>query len=48
MSKGINAGLTIFALTSSTAVDLSKAYFMLSRIPGVNPKIATVGVSFEN
>ena len=39
----INAALTISALTSSTVFDLSKTYFMLSGIAGVNPKVATIG-----
>lgn len=39
----INAALTISALTSSTVFDLSKTYFTLSGIAGVNPKVATIG-----
>lgn len=38
----INAALSISALTSSTAFDLSKTYFLLSGIAGVNPKVATI------
>jgi purine nucleoside permease len=43
MRKVINAALTIAALTSSTVFDLSKTYFLLSGIAGVNPKVATIG-----
>lgn len=39
----INAALAISALTASNAFDLSKTYFMLSGIAGVNPKVATIG-----
>ena len=43
ISRVINAALAISALTSSTIFDLSKTYFMLSGIAGVNPKVATIG-----
>ncbi|CAN9197442.1 unnamed protein product [Alternaria alternata] len=39
----VNAALTIAALTTSTILDLSKSYFLLSGIAGVNPRIATIG-----
>lgn len=39
----INAALSISALTSSTVFDLSKTYFIISGIAGVNPKAATIG-----
>ncbi|KAJ8133541.1 hypothetical protein O1611_g80 [Lasiodiplodia mahajangana] len=39
----INAALALTALTSSPLFDLSKTYFMLSGIGGVNPKKATIG-----
>ena len=39
----INAALSISALTSSTIFNLSKTYFILSGIAGVNPKVATIG-----
>lgn len=39
----VNAALALSALTSSTLFDLSKTYFLLSGIGGVNPKVATIG-----
>ncbi|RSL70085.1 hypothetical protein CEP51_012250 [Fusarium floridanum] len=39
----INAALSISALTSSPLFDLSKTYFVLTGIAGVNPKRATIG-----
>jgi purine nucleoside permease len=39
----VNAALAISALTTSTLFVLSKTYFMLSGIAGVNPKVATIG-----
>ncbi|QKX60520.1 uncharacterized protein TRUGW13939_07665 [Talaromyces rugulosus] len=39
----VNAALTLSALTSSALFDLSKTYFILSGIGGVNPKVATIG-----
>jgi purine nucleoside permease len=44
MPKVMNAALTISSLTSSIVFvfDLSKTYFVLSGITGVNPKIAII------
>ncbi|KAM0426595.1 hypothetical protein ACHAPT_008289 [Fusarium lateritium] len=39
----INAALSISALTSSPLFSLSKTYFVLTGIAGVNPKRATIG-----
>ena len=39
----INAAGTIGALTLSTKFDLTKSYFMIAGIAGVNPEIATLG-----
>lgn len=39
----VNAALTLSAITSSALFDLSKTYFLLSGIGGVNPKVATIG-----
>ncbi|KAL3459278.1 purine nucleoside permease [Aspergillus heterothallicus] len=39
----VNAALALSALTSSTLFDLTKTYFLLSGIGGVNPKVATIG-----
>ncbi|KAF4972980.1 hypothetical protein FZEAL_9440 [Fusarium zealandicum] len=39
----INAALSISALTSSPLFDLTKTYFVLTGIAGVNPKRATIG-----
>ncbi|OJJ34561.1 hypothetical protein ASPWEDRAFT_158494, partial [Aspergillus wentii DTO 134E9] len=39
----INAALSVSAIISSTIFDLSKTYFLLSGIAGVNPKQATIG-----
>lgn len=39
----INAALSISALTSSPLFDLTKSYFILSGIAGVNPKVSTIG-----
>ncbi|KAM5380868.1 hypothetical protein ACJZ2D_003392 [Fusarium nematophilum] len=39
----INAALSISALTSSPLFNLSKTYFILTGIAGVNPKRATIG-----
>jgi purine nucleoside permease len=43
MPKVMNPALTISSLTSSIVFDLSKTYFVLSGIAGVNPKVATIG-----
>lgn len=39
----INAALSVSALTSSGRFDLSKTYFLLTGIAGVNPRQATIG-----
>ncbi|KAG4427523.1 hypothetical protein IFR05_016993, partial [Cadophora sp. M221] len=39
----VNAALSISALTLSPLFDLTKTYFILSGIAGVNPKVATIG-----
>ncbi|KAJ5538398.1 hypothetical protein N7494_007877 [Penicillium frequentans] len=39
----INAALTLSAICSSPLFDMSKTYFLLSGIGGVNPKVATIG-----
>ncbi|CZT46818.1 related to purine nucleoside permease [Rhynchosporium secalis] len=39
----VNAALSISALTTSPIFDLTKTYFILSGIAGVNPKVATIG-----
>lgn len=39
----INAALTLSTITSSPIFDLSKTYFLISGIAGVNPKVATIG-----
>ncbi|TPX11709.1 uncharacterized protein E0L32_007688 [Thyridium curvatum] len=39
----INAALSVSALTSSSRFDLSKSYFILSGIAGVNPRVSTIG-----
>ncbi|KAH7319080.1 purine nucleoside permease [Rhexocercosporidium sp. MPI-PUGE-AT-0058] len=39
----VNAALSVSVLTSSPLFDLTKTYFILSGIAGVNPKVATTG-----
>ncbi|KAK0117930.1 hypothetical protein ONS95_012242 [Cadophora gregata] len=39
----VNAALSISALTTSPLFDLTKTYFILSGIAGVNPKVSTIG-----
>ncbi|KAL2841882.1 purine nucleoside permease [Aspergillus pseudoustus] len=39
----VNAALALSALTSYALFDLTKTYFLLSGIGGVNPKVATIG-----
>lgn len=39
----INAASTISAFVLSAAFDLSKSYFLVAGIAGVNPKVATLG-----
>ncbi|KAH6711719.1 purine nucleoside permease [Leptodontidium sp. MPI-SDFR-AT-0119] len=39
----VNAALSVSALTASPLFDLTKTYFILSGIAGVNPKVATIG-----
>ncbi|KAG6890224.1 hypothetical protein C0995_010237 [Termitomyces sp. Mi166 len=39
----INAATTITSLVHSSSFDLTKTYFMIAGIAGVNPKIATTG-----
>lgn len=39
----VNAALSVSALTSSDLFDLSKTYFLITGIAGVNPKKATIG-----
>lgn len=39
----VNAALSVSALTSSDIFDLSKTYFLITGIAGVNPKKATIG-----
>ncbi|KAJ0414838.1 purine nucleoside permease [Aspergillus carlsbadensis] len=39
----VNAALALSALTTSALFDLTKTYFLLSGIGGVNPKVATIG-----
>lgn len=41
--KVVNAALSVSALTASPLFDLTKTYFILSGIAGVNPKISTIG-----
>jgi len=40
----MNAALTISSLTSLIVFNLSKTYFVLSGITGVNPKIAIISI----
>jgi len=44
MLKVMNAALTISSLTSLIVFNLSKTYFVLSGITGVNPKIAIISI----
>ncbi|KUJ13148.1 purine nucleoside permease [Mollisia scopiformis] len=39
----INAALTISALVASPLLDLSKTYFLIAGVAGINPKMGTVG-----
>ena len=39
----MNTALSVATLTSSTKFDLSKTYFLLTGIAGMNPKRATIG-----
>ena len=39
----INAAISIASLVQSPAFDLTKTYFLIAGIAGVNPKVATLG-----
>lgn len=39
----VNAALSVSALISSDVFDLSKTYFLITGIAGVNPRKATIG-----
>ncbi|KAI0339938.1 purine nucleoside permease [Trametopsis cervina] len=39
----INAAITLSALVASPTFDLSRTYFLIAGIGGINPKVATIG-----